>query len=139
MFLLIPLTRPYVRLNACVYLPCLLGSCFCFRVRPHFAPIFMVRHYGYDSLHRGTYIRTYAHATMKTLATDSLSLSKSEITILRVTAKRSRLVIDGEMCYDNVKVPFNYRTSIGVKGKVKTSKAPVTSVRSSEHFTHDCV
>ena len=41
------------------------------------------------------------------------------ITIMQVTAKRSRLVIDGEMVYDNVRVPFNYRTSIGVKGKVR--------------------
>lgn len=54
----------------------------------------------------------------QTLATDPLSLSKSEITIFQVTAKRSRLVIDGEMSYENVKVPFNYRTSIGVKGNV---------------------
>ena len=38
---------------------------------------------------------------------------------MQVTAKRSRLVIDGEMVYDNVRVPFNYRTSIGVKGKVR--------------------
>ncbi|CAN0474249.1 unnamed protein product, partial [Laminaria digitata] len=53
----------------------------------------------------------------QTVATDPLSLSKSVITIMQVTAKRSRLVIDGEMVYDNVKVPFNYRTSIGVKGK----------------------
>lgn len=55
----------------------------------------------------------------QTLATDPLSLSKSIITIMKVTAKRSRLVIDGEMMYDNVRVPFNYRTSIGVKGKVR--------------------
>lgn len=52
------------------------------------------------------------------MATDPLSLSKSNITILRVSAKRSRLVIDGEMGYDEVKVPFSYRTSLGVKGEV---------------------
>lgn len=48
-------------------------------------------------------------------------MGRSDITILQVTAKRSRLVIDGEMTYDNVKVPFNYRTSIGVKGNVSLS------------------
>lgn len=60
------------------------------------------------------------------LATDPLSLSKSEITIFQVTAKRSRLVIDGEMTYESVKVPFNYRTSIGVKGNVSS---PPNSLR----------
>lgn len=55
---------------------------------------------------------------LQTYATDSLSLSKSVINISQVTAKRSRLVIDGEMVYENARVPFNYRTSIGVRGKV---------------------
>lgn len=48
-------------------------------------------------------------------------LRKSSITIKQVTAKKSRLVIDGEMAYDSAKVPFTYRTSIGVKGKVRFS------------------
>lgn len=65
-------------------------------------------------------LRTSASSpSQQTVATDPLSLSKSVITIMQVTAKRSRLVIDGEMVYDNVRVPFNYRTSIGVKGKVR--------------------
>lgn len=51
------------------------------------------------------------------LATEPLR--KSSITIKQVTAKKSRLVIDGEMAYDSAKVPFTYRTSIGVKGKVR--------------------
>lgn len=59
----------------------------------------------------------------QTVATDPLSLSKSLITIARVTAKRSRLVIEGDMVYDDVKVPFIYRTSIGVKGKVRRACA----------------
>lgn len=46
-------------------------------------------------------------------------LQKSVITILRVTAKRSRLVIEGEMDYNGLRVPFNYRASLGVKGKVR--------------------
>lgn len=58
-----------------------------------------------------------AHTQMQTLATEPLR--NSSITIKQVTAKRSRLVIEGEMAYDNAKVPFTYRTSIGVKGKVR--------------------
>ncbi|CAN0396999.1 unnamed protein product, partial [Ectocarpus sp. 12 AP-2014] len=52
---------------------------------------------------------------LETLATEPLR--KSSITITQVSAKRSRLVIEGEMAYDSAKVPFTYRTSIGVKGK----------------------
>ncbi|CBJ27995.1 expressed unknown protein [Ectocarpus siliculosus] len=52
---------------------------------------------------------------LETLATEPLR--KSSITITQVLAKRSRLVIEGEMAYDSAKVPFTYRTSIGVKGK----------------------
>lgn len=59
---------------------------------------------------------------LQAMATDPTMFRKSDITILRVTAKRSRLVIDGEMGYDGVKVPFSYRTSLGVKGKVRSSR-----------------
>ncbi|CAN0011293.1 unnamed protein product, partial [Ectocarpus sp. 8 AP-2014] len=52
---------------------------------------------------------------LEALATEPLR--KSSITITQVSAKRSRLVIEGEMAYDSAKVPFTYRTSIGVKGK----------------------
>lgn len=51
------------------------------------------------------------------LATEPLR--NSSITIKQVTAKKSRLVIEGEMAYDSAKVPFTYRTSIGVKGQVR--------------------
>ncbi|CAM9280799.1 unnamed protein product [Scytosiphon promiscuus] len=52
---------------------------------------------------------------LESLATEPLR--NSSITIKQVTAKRSRLVIEGEMAYDTAKVPFTYRTSIGVKGQ----------------------
>lgn len=53
----------------------------------------------------------------QSLATEPLR--NSSITIKQVTAKRSRLVIEGEMAYDTAKVPFTYRTSIGVRGNVR--------------------
>ncbi|CAM9369492.1 unnamed protein product [Hapterophycus canaliculatus] len=52
---------------------------------------------------------------LESLATEPLR--NSSITIKQVTAKRSRLVIEGEMAYDTAKVPFTYRTSIGVRGQ----------------------
>jgi len=65
------------------------------------------------------------HTRTKTLATEPLR--NSSITIKQVTAKRSRLVIDGEMAYDNAKVPFTYRTSIGVRGKVRCAAGVVVA------------
>lgn len=53
----------------------------------------------------------------QTLATEPLR--NSSITIKQVTAKKSRLVIEGDMSYDSARVPFTYRTSIGVKGQVR--------------------
>eukprot|EP00752_Nemacystus_decipiens_P001916 g1845.t1 len=52
---------------------------------------------------------------LEALATEPLR--NSSITIKQVSAKKSRLVIEGEMAYDVAKVPFTYRTSIGVKGQ----------------------
>lgn len=56
-------------------------------------------------------------SSLQSLATEPLR--NSSITIKQVTAKRSRLVIEGEMAYDTAKVPFTYRTSIGVRGDVR--------------------
>lgn len=58
-------------------------------------------------------------------------LRKSSITIKQVTAKKSRLVIEGEMAYDSAKVPFTYRTSIGVKGQVRFAVAYAQSTTNS--------
>lgn len=65
----------------------------------------------------------FSYLCAQALATEPLR--NSGITIKQVTAKRSRLVIEGEMSYDTAKVPFTYRTSIGVKGKVRLFAVPV--------------
>lgn len=53
------------------------------------------------------------------MAADSLALSKSMVSIRQVTSERSRLVVDGDMTYENVQVPFTYRTSIGTRQEVR--------------------
>ncbi|CAM9778737.1 unnamed protein product, partial [Discosporangium mesarthrocarpum] len=65
-------------------------------------------------------VQNMMNATLKKLediATDPRPFQKTQITVLRVMAKKSRLVIDGEVVFDRLKVPFQYRTSIGISKK----------------------
>ncbi|CAM9390053.1 unnamed protein product [Chrysoparadoxa australica] len=66
---------------------------------------------------------------LEAFATDPTTFRKAKVTVLRVSVKGSKLVIDGEAEYGSTRVPFTARTGVGL-----SKKGHVVYFKDSEAF-----